>query len=103
MGVVPKRLSFAFDILGFRLINADRIRNSSYDTTLQRYATSSSSSTVPTIEILQRQGISINNASIGFKLNPVGQLLVTANVLLKLDDGGLRQKATPLVGVSYAF
>jgi hypothetical protein len=33
----------------------------------------------------------------------VGKLVLTGNVLLKLDDGGLRSKAIPLVGASYSF
>jgi len=28
---------------------------------------------------------------------------VTGNVLLKLDNGGLRARAIPLVGASYSF
>jgi hypothetical protein len=45
----------------------------------------------------------ITNASIGAKIKPFGNLLVTGNVLLKLNDGGLRAKVVPLVGVSYTF
>ncbi len=45
----------------------------------------------------------ITNASVGAKIKPFGNLLVTGNVLLKLNDGGLRAKVVPLVGVSYTF
>jgi len=44
-----------------------------------------------------------NYGSIGGKLNPIGNLLVTLNVLFKLDHYGLRSKPAPLVGVSYTF
>ncbi|HEX6502979.1 MAG TPA: hypothetical protein VF011_06995 [Terriglobales bacterium] len=44
-----------------------------------------------------------NYASIGGKLNPAGNLLVTLNVLLKLDHYGLRNKPAPLIGLSYTF
>ncbi len=45
----------------------------------------------------------ITNASVGVKIRPFGRLLVTGNVLLKLNDGGLRANFVPLVGVSYTF
>jgi hypothetical protein len=45
----------------------------------------------------------ISNASIGLKIKPLANLLVTGNVLLKLNDGGLRANTVPLLGVSYTF
>src|SRR6266481_3842757 len=43
------------------------------------------------------------DGSIGIKLKPFGKLLVTGNLLVKLDQGGLRSRLAPLVGVSYTF
>jgi hypothetical protein len=43
------------------------------------------------------------NASIGLKFRPFGNFIVTGNVLVQLDDAGLRSRAVPLVGVSYSF
>ena len=43
------------------------------------------------------------SAAIGFKLNVVENLLVDFNLLFNLDNNGLRDKVTPLVGVEYAF
>jgi hypothetical protein len=34
-------------------------------------------------------------------VNPIGTLLVTFNLLVKLDSGGLRDRVTPLIGVSF--
>jgi hypothetical protein len=45
----------------------------------------------------------MTNASIGMKAKPFSNLLITGNVLLKLNDAGLRAKVVPLVGVSYTF
>jgi len=45
----------------------------------------------------------ITNASVGVKFKPFGNLLITGNVLIKLNDGGLRANVVPLVGVSYTF
>lgn len=44
-----------------------------------------------------------NYATVGGKVNPAGNLLLTANVLFKLDHNGLRNKPAPLVGISYTF
>jgi hypothetical protein len=44
-----------------------------------------------------------NYLTVGGKLNPVGNLLVTANVFFKLDNNGLHNKPAPLVGLSYTF
>jgi hypothetical protein len=48
----------------------------------------------------------ITNASMGVKIRPLGKLsklVVTANVLVRLDEGGLGYKPVPLVGVGYTF
>jgi Putative MetA-pathway of phenol degradation len=42
-------------------------------------------------------------ASVGFKLNPAGRLLIVGNVLLSLGDSGLQDKVTPIVGLDYSF
>jgi hypothetical protein len=43
------------------------------------------------------------DGSIGLKLKPWGGLLLTGNLLVKLDQGGLRSRIAPLVGASYTF
>jgi len=43
------------------------------------------------------------NASFGLKFRAVGKLILTGNILVALDDGGLRSHVVPLVGVSYSF
>lgn len=45
----------------------------------------------------------ISNASVGVKMKPFSNLLITGNVLIKLNDGGLRSNFVPLVGLSYTF
>ena len=48
----------------------------------------------------------VTNASMGVKIRPLGKLsklVVTANVLVRLDEGGLGYKPVPLVGVGYTF
>ena len=44
-----------------------------------------------------------DSLGVGIKVNPVGRLLISANVLIKLNDSGLRANYVPLVGISYKF
>jgi hypothetical protein len=44
-----------------------------------------------------------NFATVGGKVNPAGNLLLTLNGFFKLDHNGLRNKPAPLVGISYTF
>lgn len=39
----------------------------------------------------------------GFKVNPVRELLVSFNLLFALNDAGLRDRVSPLIGVAYTF
>jgi Putative MetA-pathway of phenol degradation len=41
--------------------------------------------------------------SVGLKINPVGNLLITVNGLFSLGGQGLKDKFTPLVGLDYSF
>jgi len=45
----------------------------------------------------------VNDLGVGVKANPVKHLLITANLTIKLDNGGLRARVVPLAGISYSF
>jgi hypothetical protein len=45
----------------------------------------------------------ITSAATGLRINPFGQLLISGNVLFKLDRGGLRANVVPVVSASYTF
>ena len=48
--------------------------------------------------------ISVDNVALGLKIKPIGHLIISANALIRLDDGGLRpNRFVPLVGISYSF
>ena len=38
-----------------------------------------------------------------FMINLAGRLLLNTNVLVRLNNAGLRDKISPLVGIEYAF
>ncbi len=50
-----------------------------------------------------RRSFNTDDLALGAKYSPFGNWLVTGNVQIKLDDGGLRAKVVPLVGLSYTF
>ena len=45
----------------------------------------------------------IINAAFGVKINPWQNLLVLLNVLIPLNDTGLRDDITPLIGIEWSF
>ena len=104
---IVKRLTAAFDIYGQRLFSAAQLVSSPY-TDLGKCSdvictTVTPGSTHPNFAFNNHADINITSASLGLKFRAYGKLVVTGNVLLKLDDGGLRSKAIPLGGVSYTF
>jgi hypothetical protein len=110
--VVTKRLTGAFDVYGQRLFSAPELVSQSYTDfgkcsgATNAEAVSCAVYTPGTTHPDTAQKISdinITNASLGLKFRVLSNLVLTGNVLLKLDGGGLRSKAVPLVGVSYSF
>jgi hypothetical protein len=96
---VAKRLTFALDVLEQRVINSKRA------TTQLNVAPFPSTSNLTVTSVITSTSGSYNrtDGSIGFKLKPFGNLLITSNLLVKLDKGGLRERLAPLVGLSYTF
>jgi hypothetical protein len=89
------RLTLAFDVLGRYLINAERI-------SLQDFHALDGKSVFPNIGFSQGSFNTLSG-SMGFKLNVFGRLLIDANLLFALDNHGVRDKVTPLIGFEYAF
>ena len=90
-----KRLTFALDVIGQRFLNAPRLSTRTF-TALDNVTT------LPDVSF-GTSSFSETSGSVGLRINAVGGLLINANVLFKLDDNGLRDKATPLVGLEYSF
>jgi hypothetical protein len=97
---VVKRLTLAADIIEQRVINSQRASLTPGQTSI---TLGSSVFTLP--QTLQTVTGSYNrtDGSGGLKLNPFGNLLLTGNLIVKLDRGGLRERSAPLLGVSYTF
>lgn len=91
-----QRLMFITDFLGQEFFNAPRV-SSPQPVTIPNRAL-----TFPSIQQFTGSYAN-NNLALGVKVNPWSHLLITGNVLLRLNSGGLRANAVPLVGASYTF
>jgi hypothetical protein len=96
-------LTLAFDLLGIRVFKGQRVTNAQFTATQPELSNPGAGrQSYPDIH-LQNQSFNITNAAAGFKVNLAGRLLATANLLIRLDDGGLVARVTPLFGLSYTF
>jgi hypothetical protein len=92
---VNPRLTVAFDVLGRYLIDAERLR-------LETFHGLDGRSTFPNI-VFATDSYNALSGSIGMKANLFGRVLLDANLLFALDQNGLRDKVTPLIGLEYSF
>jgi hypothetical protein len=92
---VNPRLTLAFDVLGQYLINSSRLVAGDFHALDGR-------SVFQNVTFVKDSYNQLSGA-IGMKANLLERLLLDVNVLFKLDDNGLRDKITPLVGIEYAF
>jgi hypothetical protein len=86
-----KYLSVTGDLLGQTFFDADRVL-------LGVRAPLNHPDIARTTDTLNTDSIAA-----GVKVNPVGNLLITASVLVKLDNNGLHYKPAPMIGISYTF
>jgi hypothetical protein len=87
--VPTKRFTFSADFLSFHVFDALRL-------------SSTNSLGHPTLAVTSGS-FTTSDGSMGFKFNPVGGLLITTNVDIKLDHNGLRHRLIPLFGIAYTF
>jgi hypothetical protein len=92
---VNPRLTVAFDVLGQYVIDSSRLVE-------QEFHALDGESVFPNI-VFERASFNELSGSFGVKANLIERLLLDVNLLFKLDDDGLRDKVTPLVGIEYAF
>jgi hypothetical protein len=106
---VVKRLTAAADLIGQRVFNGQQLVRSTTTVlgpcvtpAFPNCTTPGPASTVPSIAGIT-SSYNITNAAAGLRFNPIGRLLISGNVLVKLDQGGLRANVVPLVAVSYTL
>lgn len=89
------RMTLAFDLMGRYLIRAERLSQQDFHALDGR-------SVFPNIAFSQRSFNALSGA-LGVKVNAFQRLLLDANLLFALDDHGVRDKVTPLIGFEYSF
>ena len=94
VGVV-RRLSLSADFLGQALQNEKKIL-------LASPVPDFTGGLHPDITV-STATINQESVAIGGKVSPVGRLLITANILVRVNDAGLHYKPAPLIGLSYTF
>jgi len=107
---VTRWLTGDFDIVGQRIFGTQTV-NVTQQQFLANCGSCTSSPnpgtvTLPNLATSTNSSYNITSASMGIKVRPFGKvsrLVFTGNVLVRLDDGGLRSKPAPLVGVGYTF
>jgi hypothetical protein len=92
---VSQRFTFVLDLIGNYFLDAPRLHE-------QTFLALNGTSTFPTVGF-SNENYNVLSGAAGFKLNVVENLLVDVNVLFNMDNNGLRDKITPLVGFEYAF
>lgn len=98
-----KHLTVAGDLLVSQFTNAAKVVRST--TALPTPATNPptpSSIFLPTVTTAN-SSYTIGDLSAGLKWNPYRDLVISGNVLIQLNNEGLRTRPAPLVGISYKF
>ncbi len=95
---VTKRITLLADLVGQRFFSAPQV------TTPTNVLAPVNGVMTPFSTILMENGsYSVNNLGVGIKGNVWKKMLLSANLSIKLDDGGVRATVVPLVGISYTF
>lgn len=90
-----KWMTVAFDALSQQVFDSQRVSLTSVLQTSQNVS-------YPSLAV-STQSYNRTDGSIGLKVKPVRNLIATANLLVKLDQGGLRARTVWLGGLSYTF
>ena len=100
VGFPGRRLTVAFDYLGQVLLDAPRVFRTTEPT--DNIPGGTGVLTLPTISG-GKDNVVLSSGSAGFKYNLFNNILVTGNILFRLDNKGLRQNVTPLAALTYSF
>jgi hypothetical protein len=100
---VARPLTLAFDLLGQRVFKAARALPTTFVSPAPELSNPGAGQATYANTRFATESFNITSASAGAKLNIAGSLLLTGNLLFRLDDGGLKDKVVPLIGLSYTF
>jgi hypothetical protein len=92
---IHPRVTAAVDVLGRYVIDSPRLR-------AEDFHALNGTSVFPNIAFTSGSFNELSAAA-GVKLNLFGRLLLDLNLLMPLNNAGLRDKVSPLIGIEYAF
>jgi hypothetical protein len=92
---IHPRITAAIDVIGRYVIDSPRLR-------AEEFQALNGTSLFPNITFTSGSFNELSAAA-GVKLNLFGRLLLDLNLLMPLDNAGLRDKVSPLIGIEYAF
>ncbi len=92
---VGARFTLALDVLGQYLLDAPRMSRADFHAL-------DGTSVFPSVQFANEDYLILSGA-VGFKVNIVADMLVDFNLLFNLNDAGMRDKITPLIGIEYGF
>jgi hypothetical protein len=105
--IVPhSRVTLTADFIGRTLLDANTLVDK--ESTFRFRAAPSPTAPITQAErtelaVQTGDNVSLLLGSAGIKINPVGRLLVIANVLFKIGNHGLQDDITPVFGIGYTF
>jgi len=88
-------LTFAADVLAQHVFDGPRVQ-------LENFALQNANNVYQTIAPFSGS-YNRTDGSVGIKVKPVRNLILTGNLIVKMDQGGLRSRLAPLFGASYTF
>jgi hypothetical protein len=104
---LAKRISATVDFLGQALFTVNKISPATFVDYCEKNGCTppipKCNCSYPDIVSSQAAHIIQDSVAVGAKINPTGRLLITANVLFRVNDAGLHSKPVPLIGLSYSF
>lgn len=101
--LVNRRTTLMGDLIGRTYRNALRLEDSTLTQVYQQGAGAPfQTATLDAVSVVSKNLSSVLSA-FGVKVNPAGSLLISAQVLVGLNDAGLRAKITPVIGFDYTF
>lgn len=92
---VGSRFTFVFDVLGNYFIDTPRLQRTEFQAL-------DGASVFANIGFVTDSFLVLNGA-VGCKINVAGEVLLDFNLLFNLNDNGLQDKVTPLIGMEYSF
>jgi hypothetical protein len=99
---LSRRFTAAVDYIGEELINAPRVGVSTF-TSAAPLVSTGQVGTFGTASPIANQTYNQSNLAVGLKARVFDWFVVSSNVLVALNNGGLREKVVPLIGLSYTF